>query len=66
MKIFLRNIRLLRQYASDHKKNYNEEDVETVVNEKQSTARYDDFKSWSRRTLDGFASFFIDSPRGEN
>ncbi len=64
-KIFLRNIRLLKQYVSDHSKDYNIEDaIETAMNEKQPQARYNDFKSWSRRTLDGLSSFFIDSPRG--
>ena len=63
--IFLRNIRELRRYVADHPDYYHTtEDFFSEGAEQQEGANYGNFKSWSKRTLDGFASFFINVPGG--
>ena len=65
--LFLRNIKLLRNYVSAHPERYevSEEQMVTLGESREYTkANYNNFKAWSKRTLDGFASIFVDTPGG--
>ncbi len=67
-RIFLRNIQLLRTYISDRPSYYHTLPQDSTFSlEEQSSSylpAYGNLKSWSKQTLDGFASLFIDSSGG--
>lgn len=69
-RIFLRNIRLLQGYISDRPAYYHSlpQDTSFSLDERASShfPAYGNFKSWSKHTLDGFASLFIDAPGGKS
>ena len=69
--IFLRNIKILREYISTHPEQYaplpqQEHSFFLEQRPPSYSSTYGNFKSWSKHTLDGFASLFIDAPGGKS
>lgn len=61
-RIFLRNLRLLREYTSSHPELYRGAGEEQHQDHRTAQTTYLDFKSWSKRTLDSLAAFFVETP----
>ena len=70
-RVFLDNIHLLRDYVSSHRLSYDTHDEEQSKNvvdagyfSERTKESYSDFKSWSKRALDGFSGFFVGNTEG--